>query len=66
MGSGAPARPPTRRASGSPYEGAAPKTLAPHFETGPEAGDSNHGIYEFVGEEWRFCLNMTGGAKAPS
>ena len=41
-------------------EGAAPKTLAPHFETGPEAGNSNHGIYEFVGEEWRFCLNMTG------
>ena len=42
-------------------EAAAPKTLSLHFETGPEAGNSNHGIYEFVGDDWRFCLNMTGG-----
>ena len=42
-------------------ESITPETPAPHFETGPEAGNTNHGIYEVVGEEWRFCLNMTGG-----
>ena len=42
-------------------EAAAPKTLSLHFETGPEASNSNHGVYEFVGDDWRFCLNMTGG-----
>jgi len=41
-------------------EAAVPKTLSLHFETGPEAGNTNHGIYEFVEEGWRFFLDMTG------
>ena len=33
-----------------------------HFESGPEAGNKNLGIYEFQAEQWRLCLNMSGGA----
>ena len=37
------------------------KSLTMHFESGPEAGNANHGIYEFKGEQWRLCLSMSGG-----
>jgi uncharacterized protein (TIGR03067 family) len=40
---------------------ATPKTITLHYETGPEAGHVRYGIYEFIGEEWHFCLNTTGG-----
>jgi uncharacterized protein (TIGR03067 family) len=39
-----------------------PKTLALHFESGPEAGNTNHGIYELTGDQCRLCLRMSGGA----
>jgi len=42
-------------------ESVTPKAQVLHFETGPEAGNTNYGIYEFAGEEWRFSLNITGG-----
>jgi uncharacterized protein (TIGR03067 family) len=42
-----------------------PRTLTMHFESGPEAGNTNHGIYEIHSGQWRLCLNMQGGA-APS
>jgi len=42
-------------------ETATPKAIMLHFETGPEKGNTNYGIYEFVGEGWRFSLNITGG-----
>jgi uncharacterized protein (TIGR03067 family) len=38
-----------------------PKTIAMHFDSGPEAGHTNYGIYEWQGSQWRLCLNMTGG-----
>lgn len=38
------------------------KTLAMYFETGPEAGNTNYGIYELTGDEWRLCLAFRGGA----
>ncbi|MBL8242513.1 MAG: hypothetical protein JNM66_34120 [Bryobacterales bacterium] len=41
-------------------ESAVPKALTLHFETGPEAGNTNYGIYEFVESGWRFCLDMHG------
>jgi uncharacterized protein (TIGR03067 family) len=40
---------------------AAPKTITLHFETGPEAGNANHGIYELTDAGWLICLNITGG-----
>lgn len=38
-----------------------PKSLVMHFESGPETGNINFGIYELDGDQWRICLNMTGG-----
>ena len=38
-----------------------PNSLAMHFESGPEAGHVNYGIYELERDQWRICLNMTGG-----
>ncbi len=40
-------------------------SLTLHFATGPEAGNVNYGIHSLTGDEWRICLNMTGGP-APS
>jgi uncharacterized protein (TIGR03067 family) len=42
-------------------ETASPKAITLHFETGPEKGNTNYGIYEFGDEGWRFSLNITGG-----
>lgn len=39
-----------------------PKSLALHFESGPEAGNTNYGIYELSGDECLLCLKMSGGA----
>lgn len=41
--------------------GTTPKTFSLHFTEGPEAGHTNFGIYELDGDEWKICLNMTGG-----
>ena len=38
-----------------------PNKITLHFETGPEAGHANHGIYEITTTGWRLCLNITGG-----
>ncbi len=38
-----------------------PKSLALRFESGPEAGNTNYGIYEVSGDGWRLCLNVSGG-----
>lgn len=38
-----------------------PNQITLHFETGPEAGNANHGIYEITPTGWRLCLNMSGG-----
>jgi len=42
-------------------ESKTPRRITLHFETGPEKGNTNFGIYEFVAEGWRFSLNITGG-----
>jgi uncharacterized protein (TIGR03067 family) len=63
----------TTRSMGGEFSGrlevnpaVAPKLLALHFETGPEAGNTNHGIYELSGDECRLCLRMSGGAAPES
>ncbi len=33
------------------------------FDSGPEAGNVNHGIYEVQRGGWRMCLNMQGAAR---
>jgi uncharacterized protein (TIGR03067 family) len=38
-----------------------PKTFRMKFLDGPEKGNTNFGIYDLVGDTWRFCLSMTGG-----
>lgn len=43
-------------------ESAAPKTFALKFSAGPELGATNRAIYELDGDNWRFCLNIMGGA----
>ena len=40
----------------------APAKFTLTFKTGPEAGNTNHGIYEVNGDRWRMCLQMTGAA----
>ena len=39
----------------------APFAIDLKFTAGPEKGNTNHGIFEFIGEQWRLCLQMTGG-----
>ena len=41
--------------------GTTPKSFSLHFTEGPEAGHTNFGIYELDGDNWKFCLNITGG-----
>lgn len=38
-----------------------PNKITLIFETGPEKGRVNHGIYELTPAGWRLCLSMTGG-----
>lgn len=56
---------------GAAYEGkieidasSNPKALDLKFDTGPEKGNTNAGIYELNGDTWRLCLN-TRGKKRP-
>jgi len=56
---------------GAAYEGAIeldgsvkPKAMDLKFDTGPEKGNTNAGIYELSGDTWRICLN-TRGRKRP-
>lgn len=37
------------------------RTISLHFTTGPEAGHTNHGIYELLNDSWRLCINLSGG-----
>jgi uncharacterized protein (TIGR03067 family) len=39
---------------------AIPKQLDIHFQEGPEAGNTAHGIYELEGNAWTICLGLTG------
>lgn len=55
---------------GAIYEGdlrldpaAAPKSFDLVFTTGPEKGNTNRGIYEFDGDQWRLCLATRGGVR---
>lgn len=57
---------------GADYEGTVrldetqtPAHLDMHFDTGPEAGNTNLGIYELNGASWRLCL-ATRGQTRPS
>jgi uncharacterized protein (TIGR03067 family) len=38
-----------------------PKTFNMKFAEGPEKGNTNFGIYELEGDNWKICLTMTGG-----
>lgn len=58
----------TSLAMGAAYQGTVTvgagttqKTFGLYFTDGPEAGTSNFGIYELDGDNWKICLNMTGG-----
>jgi uncharacterized protein (TIGR03067 family) len=55
----------TSTGMGAEYTGhlelTSPNKISLHFETGPEAGNANHGIYEITPTGWRLCLNMSGG-----
>jgi uncharacterized protein (TIGR03067 family) len=43
-----------------------PRAFDMFFEEGPEKGNTNHGIYEFVSDDsWRLCL-ATRGAERPT
>lgn len=53
---------------GASYEGcfeldeaASPKRITLHFDVGPEAGNTNHGIYSLRDAEWRLCIDTHGG-----
>jgi uncharacterized protein (TIGR03067 family) len=45
--------------------GANPRTFSMRFTAGPEKGNTNFGIYELDGDNWKICLAITGGP-APS
>ncbi len=55
----------TTASMGAEYSGrlelTSPNQITLHFETGPEAGNANHGIYEITATGWRLCLNIAGG-----
>jgi len=40
-----------------------PWALDLKFTAGPEKGNTNRGIFEFKGESWQLCLQMTGGER---
>lgn len=40
-----------------------PSTIDLTFTEGPEKGNTNAGIFEFLGDDWRICLNTRGTAR---
>jgi uncharacterized protein (TIGR03067 family) len=45
-------------------DGAAkPKAFDLTFKTGPEKGNTSHGIYELDGDQWKMCLTLRGGKR---
>lgn len=42
--------------------GKTPKGFVLHFDSGPEGGNANHGIYEIDGDAWWLCLATMGGS----
>lgn len=42
-----------------------PRRIELHFDSGPEAGNVNRGIYEVNADRWKLCLDTRGGP-APS
>ena len=43
-------------------EAAKPRRIDLHFDSGPEAGNVNRGIYELTGGVWKLCLATRGDA----
>lgn len=44
-------------------EAAKPRRIDLHFDSGPEAGNVNRGIYELKGGVWKLCLATRGDAR---
>jgi uncharacterized protein (TIGR03067 family) len=40
-----------------------PRQIDLHFDSGPEAGNVNHGIYELKGGFWKLCIATRGDAR---
>ena len=58
---------------GAEYEGVLevdtsgePRQFNMVFDSGPEKGNTNLGIYELAGNEWKICLAMTGSVRPTS
>src|SRR5438067_1527262 len=45
---------------------AMPRRLDMRFDAGPEKGNTNLGIYELNGDNWRLCLAMRGSVRPVS
>jgi uncharacterized protein (TIGR03067 family) len=44
-------------------ESASPKAFNLRFESGPEQGNTSHGIYQLEGDTWKICLTLRGGTR---
>jgi uncharacterized protein (TIGR03067 family) len=60
----------TSTGMGAVYEGTIevdattiPKAFNLNFIAGPERGNTNFGIYELDGDNWRICLNTRGTSR---
>jgi uncharacterized protein (TIGR03067 family) len=60
----------TSAGMGTIYEGTVkvnsmtkPRRIDLHFDSGPEAGNVNHGIYELKGGLWKLCIATRGDAR---
>ena len=42
---------------------AKPRRIDMKFDSGPEKGNTNRGIYELDGDTWKLCLNTLGGQR---
>ena len=47
-------------------ESASPRRIDLKFETGPEKGNVNRGIYKFDGDSWVLCLSTRGHGRPPN
>jgi uncharacterized protein (TIGR03067 family) len=43
-----------------------PRQLDMKFDAGPEKGNTNYGIYQLGGDNWKICVNTLGGARPES